>query len=44
MAVNMMFPNNASPRTSLQLQIVDNVLQEESPSTLLLFETDILTT
>lgn len=39
----MMFPNNASPRTSLQFKIVDNVLLEEFLSAVLAFETDILT-
>jgi len=42
MAINMMFPNNASPRTSLQFKIVDNVLLEEFLSAVLAFETDIL--
>lgn len=43
MAINMMFPNNASPRTLVQLKIVENMLLEESLSALLPFEKDILT-
>lgn len=42
MAINMMFPNNASPRTLVQLKIVENMLLEESLSALLPFEKDIM--
>lgn len=43
MIINMMFPNNASPITSVQLEIVEKILLEEAPSALFPFKKDILT-
>jgi hypothetical protein len=42
MVINTMFPNNASPRTLLQLRIAENMFMEESPSAMLPLEKDIM--
>lgn len=43
MNINTMFPNNASPTTSVQLETVEKMLLEEAPPALFPFEKDILT-